>query len=101
VTGEAPQSGLGCAVDAEGWHRDDTGGRAGKDDRGAVNEQRKRLLHGEQHTLHIPAKRIVVLLFGDAPERQVRSAASIGEQDVYTARVTAYELVRSVKISKV
>jgi hypothetical protein len=101
VTGEAAQGGLGCAVDAEGRHRDDAGRRAGKDDRGAVNEQWKRLLQGEQHTLHVPAERIVVLLFGDASERQVRFAAGIGEQDVNTTRLPIYELVKSVKIAEV
>jgi hypothetical protein len=82
MTGKAAQSGFRGAVDAERGHRDDAGGRAGKDDRGTVNEQRQRLLHREQHTLHVPAERIVILLFGDAAERQVRSAAGVGKQDV-------------------
>src|SRR5580700_5079099 len=71
VTGEAAHGGLGCAVDAEGRHSDDARRRASQDNRGTIYEQWQRLLHREQHTLHVPAKRIVILLFGDAPKWQV------------------------------
>ena len=47
--------------------------------------------------LHVPPERIVVLLFGDAPERQVRPPAGIGEQDVDTASLPPYEFVKSVE----
>ena len=98
MTSKAAQGGFGCAVEAEGRHRDDAGGRAGKEDGGAVDQQRQRLLHGEQHTLHFPAERTVILLFGDAPERQVRSAAGIGEQDVDPAGVGFHLRVQPIQV---
>src|SRR5262249_8834559 len=56
-----------------------------QDDRGAVRQQRQRLLHREQHALHVDVEdRVVELLSDRAQGRQLRDAG-IGEDNVEPA----------------
>jgi hypothetical protein len=55
-------------------------------------------LHGEQHTLHVPTERVVILLFCDAPERQVRAATCIGEQDVDPAGIGFHLRIKPIEV---
>jgi hypothetical protein len=53
-----------------------------EDDGGAVGEQRKGFLHGEEQAFHVDVEDGVEVLFGDFPEGSVGGDASVGEDDV-------------------
>src|SRR5882724_10951089 len=79
---EGADGSLGGAVHAVGRESLAADDRRVEDDRCAVRHQRKSLLHGEQHALHVDVEDRVVEFFGDLTDGRVSRDAGIREQDV-------------------
>ncbi len=69
-----------------------------EDHRGVVGQQRQGFLHGEQHALDVAVEGVVEMLFGDLPQWQHRTAASVGEQHVDVAALGLDTLVEGVEL---
>jgi hypothetical protein len=77
--------GLGRGVDAEGRTAGGGSDQCVQYDRSARLQQRERLLHRKQHSLHVHVKLLVKMVFIDVPERSKRPGAGIGKDDVELA----------------
>jgi alkanesulfonate monooxygenase SsuD/methylene tetrahydromethanopterin reductase-like flavin-dependent oxidoreductase (luciferase family) len=74
--------GFGCAVDGVGFKAFRTRNRSGENDRAAINHQRHRLLHREQHTLDVDIEHFVVGIFGDGSKWREFINPGIGKENV-------------------
>ena len=97
---EGTHRSLGRAVDAEGVEA--LGGNDGgiEDDRPSIDQQRKRLLHGEEKTLDVGVESLVEMFFGDRPEGREFTAAGIGEDDIDVASLLLDGCVQAVEVGE-
>src|SRR5277367_6677705 len=73
------------AVDAERGDAFGAGDGAVDDDGGAIAQERQGFLNGEEDALHVDAKFLIELGFGDGAKRSKCAAASVGKNNVEMA----------------
>ena len=74
---------------------------ARQDHRGAVPQQRQRLLHGEKHTFHIGAEGASVMLLRDRAERHELPIAGICKNDVDVCVLLLDGVVELVDVAEI
>src|SRR6266403_2520541 len=72
-----------------------------QDDRGAVRQQRQRLLHREKHALHVDVEDPVVQLLGDRAQGRKHRDAGIGEDNVEPALLPLDLCEEAIEVAEV
>src|ERR1700730_3746770 len=83
ASSKIPDSGLCCAVHAEGGRSRRTCSRPSENDGAASTHQRKCLLHGKEGSFDVHSEDFVELLLADCSQRTPIAYPSVGEQYVH------------------
>ena len=86
-----------AAFDAEVRVSLDADDQAREDDGRAVLQEWKRIRHGEDAAIHVPAEDVAVTVFGGLAEQQ-HAAASIGKENINAAVLRSDLILQPVQI---
>src|SRR6266481_3742287 len=100
-TRKRTHSSLGCAVNAKCRHALHGNDGSVQDDGPSVDQQRKRLLYGEEKSFDIRAERLVEMRLGDGSQRSEFTAAGIGEDNINAACFLLDRRIQPVEVRKV